>query len=284
MRPRSPRSGTYSRPPALEAPKPRPAWRKAIEKILEESSDQLMVILFASVAALVRAMGIQIQTGHAGLLFHFGRATKVLDHGFRPLIPFFQQVKVVPIRSRTMDLPSQRIVNRDGLVYEADANLVYHIHDVRKAVIEIDNLQEGMLQMLTLGVQEVLRDTDAHSIRATDALSAALQANLTARLVDWGVTVDKAGFPTLSPSAHTLRITQLAQRIAERQLRYDGFRAQGHGSARALALVGTRRFPVSRTQRGIRVALAKTRVLRAQRALRRAALQSRAGDAEGESE
>ena len=256
-----PRQGSYSvarRAQEEEEPKRPSPWRRFFERLLRESRDELLVIAAASLGALIRAMGVQVQSGHAGLLFTCGRAGKILDHGFRPLIPFLQQVAIVPIRSRTMDLPSQRVVNRDGLVYLAEANLVYHIHDVRKAVIEIDELEKGMLQMLTLGVQEVLRDTQADTIGDTAALGSRLEAVLTERLADWGVTVDKAGFPSLTPSPQTLRITQLHEQVRERQLRYEGFLEAGHSSQRALGLVGTRRMPVPKRHRSIRNEFARS--------------------------
>jgi len=257
---RAGREGSYSRGPVerLQDRKQKPGWRLFLERILEESRDELMVILFASLGALVRAMGVQVQSGYAGLLFTCGRASKVLDHGFRPLIPFLQQVAIVPIRSRTMDLPSQRIVNRDGLVYLADANLVYHVHDVFKAVIEIDDLEDGMLQMLTLGVQEVLRETTLATIGNTEKLGKDLEAVLSQRLADWGVTVDKAGFPSLTPSRQTLRITQLHEQVGERQTRYLDFRSRGHSSARSILLVGTRRFPVPKRKQLVRLEFARS--------------------------
>ncbi|MCP5022599.1 MAG: SPFH domain-containing protein [bacterium] len=254
----TPRTGTYSRSAFQEqeeeTPEPKPGWRRFFSVLIEKMGDDLFVILAATIGAVVRAAGVQVQSGHKGLLFHFGRATKVLDHGFRPLIPYFQSVAIVPTRSRTMDLPSQRVVNQDGLVYFADANLVYHVQDVRRAVVEIDNLEEGMMQMLTLGVQEVLRATNRHTIADTGALALALEQTLAVRLEPWGVCVDKAGFPTLSPSAKSLRITQLDERVAERQARYQAFR-QNLPSPLASALVGTRRFPRSKTNRLIRMAI-----------------------------
>ena len=249
---KAPRAGSYSRPQSKKEPKKPPAWRAFIERVLRDSADELLIILAASLGALVRAMGVQVQSGYAGLLFTKGRAGQVLDHGFRPLIPFIQQVVMVPIRSRTMDLPSQKVVNRDGLVYLADANLVYHVHDVHKAVIEIDVLEKGMLQMLTLGVQEVLRDTTRETITKTEQLEVALKENLSRRLGDWGVTIDKTGFPSLTPSPQSLRITQLQQQVDERCKRYETFLERGHQSARALALVGTRRFPQTVRQTRIR--------------------------------
>jgi regulator of protease activity HflC (stomatin/prohibitin superfamily) len=270
------RQGSYSRSALQEnpdeAPKRPPAWRRFLTTLSEKMGDDLFVILAATVGAIVRAAGVQVQSGHKGLLFHFGRATKVLDHGFRPLIPFFQSVTIVPTRSRTMDLPSQRVVNQDGLVYFADANLVYHVEDIRLAVIEINNLEEGMMQMLTLGVQEVLRATDRHTISDTESLARELERNLTLRLEPWGVAVDKAGFPTLSPSAKSLRITQLDERIGERHARYRGFQTSGLARSTSLTLVGTRHFPRSRTRALQRLALQQA-VQRKQARARRIALQ-----------
>ncbi len=262
MRP-TPRTGSYSRnsfqEQEEETPRRKPAFFRFLSTLVEKMGDDLFVILAATIGAVVRAAGVQVQSGHKGLLFHFGRATKVLDHGFRPLIPYFQSVAIVPTRSRTMDLPSQRVVNQDGLVYFADANLVYHVEDVRRAVIEIDNLEEGMMQMLTLGVQEILRATNRHTIADTAALALALEQNLTIRLEPWGVCVDKAGFPTLSPSPKSLRSTQRDERVAERQARYQAFR-RNIPSPLASALVGTRRFPRSKTKRLIRMAIKRAAV------------------------
>ncbi|MBL4771593.1 MAG: SPFH domain-containing protein [Planctomycetes bacterium] len=272
----APRFGTYSQSPLQEkkeeTPKPAPAWRRFLKTISEKMGDDMFVILVATGGAIVRASGVQVQSGHKGLLFHFGRASKVLDHGFRPLIPYFQTVTIVPTRSRTMDLPSQRVVNQDGLVYFADANLVYHIEDVRRAVVEVDNLEEGMMQMLTLGVQEVLRATDRYTISDTVALTKALELNLSARLAPWGVAVDKAGFPTLSPSAKSLRITQLDERVEERHARFQAFRTVGLSTPTSLALTGTRHFPRSKTRALQRLAL-KRAALRKQISLRRLAIQ-----------
>jgi hypothetical protein len=260
------RQGRYSRSALQEkpekTPKRPPAWRRFIQTISEKMGDDMFVILVATGGAIVRAAGVQVQSGHKGMLFHFGRATKVLDHGFRPLIPFFQTVTIVPTRSRTMDLPTQRVVNQDGLVYLADANLVYHVEDVRRAVVEINNLEEGMMQMLMLGVQEVLRATDRHTIADTDTLVRALEQNLAKRLEPWGVVVDKAGFPTLSPSAKSLRITQLDERVAERHTQHKTFRTHGFNTPIALTLVGTRHFPRSRTKALQRLALKRAAIRR----------------------
>ena len=75
----------------------------------------------------------------------FGRARRELEPGFHLLIPFLQRARRMPTRSRTLDLPAQRVATHQGLVYHVDANLVYRVTDVRKAMIQVDQIEKGMI-------------------------------------------------------------------------------------------------------------------------------------------
>jgi hypothetical protein len=223
-------------------------WRGVVSAIWDRISDDLLVILFATGAGLVRAMGVTIESGQTGLLFSFGRARRTLAPGFHPLIPFLQRVRRLPTRSRTLDMPAQRVVTLEGLVYHVDANLIYRVNDVRKALVEVDHLEKGMIQMLGMGIQEVLRQATRDELRETADLDQRLAANLAQRLAPWGVGVESAGFPSITPSPRTLRITQLASLTDERQRICDFFAGGGLGSGPGLGLVGTRHMPRSRTR------------------------------------
>lgn len=226
-------------------------WWQFLIYIFDAIKDDLLVVFTATVFAIVRAMGVTIRTGTTGLRFTLGRASKELAPGFHPLFPGLQSVKRIPTRSRTMDLPSQRVVNTDGLVYYSDANIVYRVVNVRRALIEIDDLEKGMRQMLTMGVQEVLRATDRYTISDTEALCQALLLNLEHRLEPWGVAVERAGFPSIGPSPRTLRITQLSQKVAERERTQDFLARANVPAGLDLGLVGTRRMPRPRAKRAI---------------------------------
>jgi regulator of protease activity HflC (stomatin/prohibitin superfamily) len=242
------------------------AWREIIEKILVQFREELFLVVFGFVAGLVRAMGAQIESGQTGLRFTFGRAGRVLPHGFHPLIPFLQRVRRIPTRSRTLDLATQRVATFEGLVYHVDANLVYRVIDVRKALIEIDELEKGMLQMLGLGVQEILRAASREQLQTGEGLDQNLATNLARRLAPWGVEVERAGFGSISPSPQTLRITQLGETVRERRTTHARLVRAGVDPRRALALVGTRWMPRQRV-RTLRWRAAHTKRLRQLRAL-----------------
>lgn len=190
--------------------------------------------------AIIRATGKIVQTGQTGLLFSFGRAKKVIGPGFRALIPFLQVVRIVPTRHRTLHLPAQCVTTRDGLVYFVDANLVYQVVDVRKALVEIDDLVKGMSQALGLGVQAVLVERSRAEMRAGPELDARLAEDLGRRLEPWGVEVVRAGFITITPTPESMRVTQIVAQVEERGKALASFEKAGLTRGQALRLLGTR--------------------------------------------
>ena len=196
------------------------SWWDAFRVGFKESAFQFVqqnssVILIALIS-LGKATGMTVKSGHTGLLFSFGRAKQEITPGFRWLIPFLQVVRTVPTRQRTLDLPAQRVTTLDGLVYLVDANIVFRVVDVRKALIEIDDLLKGMRQVLVLSVQEVLRNTERDSLRVAEKTDKALEKAMAVLLEPWGVEVINAGFTSITPSPSTLPLVQLGMRVKTR--------------------------------------------------------------------
>ena len=220
-------------------------------RLVAQFRDEILLIAVATLAAVVRAMGVTIESGQTGLLFSFGRARRTLEPGFHLLLPFLQKARKLPTRSRTLDLPAQRVVTRGGLVYHAEANLVYRVVDVRKALIEVDELEKGMLQMLGLGVQEVLRGADRADFAEVGQLDRRLTESLSRRLSPWGVAAERAGFPSITPSRATLRITQIGRNVEERVRARSLFEGGGLPEGSALGLIGPHALPYPRTRHRI---------------------------------
>jgi regulator of protease activity HflC (stomatin/prohibitin superfamily) len=240
-----------------------------IKELLLELGDDLVVILLVSLSAIVRAMFRTIDSGHEGLRFTFGRASNRLGPGLHFFVPFVQTMRMLPSRARTLDLPAQRVNTQEGLVYQADANMVYRVVDIRKALIQVDQLEKAMLQMLGLSVQEVLRVARRDQIRNTDHLNQELHESLQKRLSQWGVQVEHAGFPSIAPSAQSIRITQLDEVTRERQGALAQLTTITGSASLATALVGTRQMPMRRTRALQRMAFARRRVNRIRKVLRK---------------
>jgi regulator of protease activity HflC (stomatin/prohibitin superfamily) len=197
--------------------------------------------------AIVRSFGTTVQTGTAGVLFTCGRARKVLEPGFQPLIPIFQRVRVTPIRSVTLDLPKQRVATGDGLVYEVDTTIVYRVEDPILALTGIDDVNKGVQTLLPLLVHDILRKKTQQTLVARQALDEELTEKARVALARWGLVVEQAGLTTLAPSRHTTRLSQQAARVRERAKLLAEMVDEVDDEA-AVALVSGTACPTSRAQ------------------------------------
>lgn len=207
-----------------------------------------------AVWGFIRSLGVTVQSGQQGLKFSFGRATRTLEPGLHLLVPILQVIRVVPTRSRTLDLEHQQVATLDGLVYQVHASLVWRVVDIRKAVVEIDDLETGMRNALATSVWRVLKDRDREGMRASEDLDAELARRMEERLAPWGVIVERAGFQSIAPCGATLDLLQLRQRVQERE-RVGRALAVGQAGGppmppgAALGLVGAPAFPRRRQVR-----------------------------------
>lgn len=173
--------------------------------------------IFTGVLALV-------YEGQHSLKFELGRAKKVVGPGLHFKWPIIQTFKTKETKDTTLDLEPQIIQLRDGLVFEVDAKLIYQIVDLKKALIEVDDLVKGLKNRVTMSVQRVVKSRDRESIKDMDGMIRAVVEELRPVEEQWGVKIHEFGFSNFAPTPATLEITQLAM-LAEEKLRlYRSFR------------------------------------------------------------
>jgi hypothetical protein len=196
---------------------------------------------FMVLMAFVRLWGTVIQSGWTGVLFVFGRARRTLEPGFHFLLPLVHFVRKTPVRSITLDLPKQRVTTVDGLVYDVEANVVYHVDDAILALTHVDNLRKASLVVLAMAVQQVVRRRTRQALQERRSLDEEFTPLAQEKLSAWGVKVEQAGFTTIAPTRKTLRLTQLRQLVEERDRMLQEYRRHGLTPELALVLLGSHR-------------------------------------------
>ena len=167
----------------------------------------------------------------------FGRAQGVVGPGVHFKLPIVQKFVVEETKHTTLDLEPQVIQLDDDLVYEVDAKVMYQIVDLRRAMIEIDDLVTGLQNRVVMAVQRVIQAQTRVTIRDTDAMIAAILDELRPVEEQWGVRIRQFGFSNLSPSPSTLEITQLDLLARERLALYQRLRDEGLSEEATVALV-----------------------------------------------
>ena len=181
----------------------------------------------------VTGVFVVVYDGQHALKFHLGRAQGVVGPGVHFKIPIIQRFQVVPTKDTTLDLEPQVIQLSDELVYEVGAKVVYQIVDLRKAVVEVDNLVEGLKNRLVIIVQNVVKAQDRYTIREMGRMVDQVKHALQSVEHQWGVKVHEFGFSTFSPTPETLEITQLQKLANEKLSLYRQFHDEQKLSAEA---------------------------------------------------
>lgn len=169
---------------------------------------------------------IIVYDGQHALKYTLGRAKNVVGPGVHFKWPIVQRYEIRDTRDTTLDLEPQTIQLRDDLVYDVGAKVVYQIVDLRKALIEVDNLVTGLQNRLTLAVQRVVKAQDRTTVRDFKALIAEVGAEMKPVEDEWGFKIREFGFSHFSPTPPTLEVTQLSLLVAEKLALYRKVREE----------------------------------------------------------
>jgi hypothetical protein len=198
---------------------------------------------------LARAFGVMIQSGQRGVLFRWGRAALELEPGFHWLVPLVHGVKTTPVRSITIDLPDQKVMTADGLVYHVGVNLVYRVDNATKALTLIDHIDAGCRAAIPIIVTQVICERAQPQLVDRMSLDRELTERTHAWIARWGLVVEQAGFTTIAPDKSVLRTTQLRSRTVERSRALRALIDGGLDAESALVMIGTERRLVAKSSR-----------------------------------
>jgi regulator of protease activity HflC (stomatin/prohibitin superfamily) len=125
-----------------------------------------------------------------GVIFLLGKATGVRGPGLIMLIPIFEQMTKVTLRTITMNIPSQKIITKDNVSIDIAAVAYYHIVDPMKSVIAIENVYDAVNQISQTTVRNVVGQFMLDQLLSqTVDINAQIKDVIDAHTEPWGVQV-----------------------------------------------------------------------------------------------
>ena len=82
-----------------------------------------------------------------GVIFFLGKCKGMRGPGLIFLIPIFEQMTRVQLRTITMAIPSQKIISKDNVSIDIAAVAYYHVVDPVKATIAIEDVYSAVNQI-----------------------------------------------------------------------------------------------------------------------------------------
>ena len=115
----------------------------------------ILIVLAIVVVLLFLSLRV-VKEYDRGVIFFLGKYTGVRGPGLIILIPVFEQMTRVTLRTITMNIPSQKIITKDNVSIDIAAVAYYHISDPERAVIAIENVYNAINQISQTTVRNVV--------------------------------------------------------------------------------------------------------------------------------
>ena len=160
-----------------------------MEAILGSSSIFIGVIVVIVVAFLMRLFRV-LREYERGVIFLLGRFYKVKGPGLIIVIPIFQQMVRVGLRTVVMDVPTQDVITRDNVSLQVNAVIYFRVVDAQNAIIAVENFLDATSQLAQTTLRSVLGQHELDELLASrDKLNADIQGILDLQTDAWGIKV-----------------------------------------------------------------------------------------------
>lgn len=133
----------------------------------------------------------QINQYQRGVKFQLGKFVKVVEPGWRLVIPIFQSMTKVDMRVKAVDVPLQEAITRDNISAKINAVIYYRVSNADKAILEVENFWYAVSQLAQTTMRNVVGEMELDELLANRESAAQKIKNQVDRATDqWGIKVE----------------------------------------------------------------------------------------------
>lgn len=126
-----------------------------------------------------------------GVVLTLGKFTGVREPGLRIVVPIFQTIRKVDVRSTPIDVPQQEIITRDNVTVNVDAVVYFRVVDAPKAVLETVNYTYATSQFAQAALRDVTGNVELDELLSKrDQISQEIKKIVDAETDKWGIDVE----------------------------------------------------------------------------------------------
>ena len=161
----------------------------------------------------------QIDEYQRGILFSFGKFSRILKPGWHIVLPIINRVVKVDIRTKTVDVPEQEAITRDNVSIRINAVLYYKIFDASKAVISVENYNYAVSQLAQTTMRNVVGSVTLDELLSErDKLSTQICQIVDEATDPWGIKVENVELKDIAlPEELNRVISRVAEAEREKQ-------------------------------------------------------------------
>ncbi len=219
----------------------------------------LIVGILIIVGLITAAKGVMIvQQATVKMVERLGRFHKVAHSGINFIWPFLDKIRpfvmrqrmtsYIDLREQVMDFPPSSVITRDNVTMEVDAVLYYQITDPLKAVYEIADLGNAIVQLTVTSLRNVMGELALdETLTSRETVNTKLRNVLDEATDKWGVKVNRIELKNIEPPRE-IQDAMAKQMKAERERRAVVTEAEGTKRSAILEAEGQREAAIAKAE------------------------------------
>ncbi len=166
-----------------------------------------------------------------GLVFRLGKYHAQRGPGVFAIIPFFDSVKMVDTRIRTLEIPHRQAITMDNVPVRIDGVIFMRVEDPASAVITVQNYEEAVQEYAQSAMRDIVGSTTLDDLLVErEALGRKVEEMVETEIDGWGIEVAGIRIQDIELPEDLKRV-MARQASAEREKRATITKAEGDREA-----------------------------------------------------
>ena len=141
----------------------------------------------------------QIDEYERGLLFSFGKFSRIINPGWTIVLPIIQSFKKVDIRTKAVDVPEQDAITRDNVSVRINAVIYYKVFDASKAILAVENFYYAVSQLAQTTMRNAVGSVTLDELLSSREKISDEICNIIDKATDpWGIKVENVELKDVS--------------------------------------------------------------------------------------
>ncbi len=168
-----------------------------------------------------------------GVVFRLGRFAGVRGPGLILLIPMFEKMVKVSLRTVALDVPPQDVITKDNVSVKVNAVMYFQVFEPSKAIIAVEDYLFATSQMGQTTLRSILGEHELDDLLSNrEKINLKLQEIIDTRTDPWGIKVSAVEVKDVD-LPEGMRRALAKQAEAERERRAKVIHADGEFQASA---------------------------------------------------
>ena len=147
----------------------------------------LLIIILFIILISIR----QINEYERGVLFRLGKFKRVMNPGWRLILPIIESYKKVDIRTKVSDVPEQDAITKDNVSVRINAVIYYKIFDAGKSIIAVENFHFAVSQLAQTTMRNAVGSVSLDELLSErDKISSEICKIIDDATDPWGIKVE----------------------------------------------------------------------------------------------